>query len=135
MSQTFQINDRVKVTNTKSPYFYFYGTVADYQPFNLKEFQVDFDQGGSSWFEDHELTYVYQTNFTSSNANLSNSIFGSQGFTDDLKSIWKGSNYSNNRCFHKWKPTVLIYTTVYDCEICKMKKEDYDNTQDDGVPF
>jgi hypothetical protein len=128
MSQVFQINDRVRVTSFKSTYYQFEGIVCDFQPWNMKEYKVDFDIGGSAWFEDSELTYSSTT---------SASIFGSQGFSAELKGIWDNTTvYSNQRCHHKWKGTKLIFTEVFDCEYCGMKKEDYDNPKfDDDTPF
>lgn len=32
-------------------------------------------------------------------------------------------------CYHDWKPTVLIISTVYDCTKCGIKKEDYEKWQ------
>lgn len=29
-------------------------------------------------------------------------------------------------CNHEWKAVELIYSTVYDCKKCGMKREDYD---------
>lgn len=29
-------------------------------------------------------------------------------------------------CRHKWKPILLLNTTVYDCDLCGMKKEECD---------
>ena len=29
-------------------------------------------------------------------------------------------------CFHNWKETVLIVSTVYDCTKCGIKKEDWE---------
>lgn len=34
------------------------------------------------------------------------------------------------KCQHKWKATVLIVSTVFDCELCGIKKEDYDKEQE-----
>lgn len=35
----------------------------------------------------------------------------------------KGNSYKR-KCVHKWKSTLLIRTTVFDCELCGAKKED-----------
>ena len=32
-------------------------------------------------------------------------------------------------CYHDWKPTILIVSTVYDCTKCGIKKEDYEKWQ------
>lgn len=34
--------------------------------------------------------------------------------------------FSQKVCNHKWKPIVLITSTVYDCEKCEVKKEEYE---------
>lgn len=31
---------------------------------------------------------------------------------------------SNASCHHDWKPTLLIFSTVYDCKKCGKKKEE-----------
>jgi hypothetical protein len=34
--------------------------------------------------------------------------------------------YKRQRCWHVWKPILLLTTTVYDCENCGIKKENYE---------
>lgn len=38
-------------------------------------------------------------------------------------------------CDHKWKPTILIVSVVYDCTKCNIKKEDYENWKNKQKPF
>lgn len=33
--------------------------------------------------------------------------------------------FSQKICNHKWKPIVLFSSTVYDCDSCGVKQEDY----------
>jgi hypothetical protein len=51
---------------------------------------------------------------------------------------WDWENYYNEQqsfpvevepttgtfCVHKWKATLLIFSSVYDCEVCGKKKEE-----------
>lgn len=50
------------------------------------------------------------------------------------KYIWGDSDWMREDppCFHQWKKTLLIYTAVYDCSECGMKKEDYDEKEKKG---
>lgn len=34
------------------------------------------------------------------------------------------TQHSETKCNHKWKPTLLVFSTVFDCEHCNMKQED-----------
>jgi hypothetical protein len=34
--------------------------------------------------------------------------------------------FKNTRCFHKWKETKLVFSSVYDCELCGKKREELD---------
>lgn len=31
---------------------------------------------------------------------------------------------TESKCKHKWKATKLVFSTVYDCELCNIKQED-----------
>lgn len=35
-------------------------------------------------------------------------------------------NWTQRYCSHEWIPILLITSTVYDCKLCKVKKEDYE---------
>ena len=36
-------------------------------------------------------------------------------------------DWKQKACYHAWKPTVLIISTVYDCTKCGVKKEQYED--------
>jgi hypothetical protein len=36
------------------------------------------------------------------------------------------SEYDRIYCDHSWKPILLVFSTVFDCRKCGMKKEDYE---------
>jgi hypothetical protein len=40
-------------------------------------------------------------------------------------------NWEQRTCFHDWKKTVLIISTVYDCTKCGVKKEEYDKWEEE----
>lgn len=62
------------------------------------------------WFPDDEelatYTFEYEGNVFSGDSN------------------WGINKEVNEKCSHKWKPILLLFSTVYDCEICGKKKED-----------
>ena len=45
-------------------------------------------------------------------------------FTLEGDSNWGIRDQEKTTCSHKWKPTLLVFSTVYDCEICGKKKEE-----------
>lgn len=44
----------------------------------------------------------------------------------NYKQIAKDHKEQILSCSHKWKSTQLIFTTVQDCEMCLVKKEEWD---------
>jgi DNA-directed RNA polymerase subunit RPC12/RpoP len=38
----------------------------------------------------------------------------------------KSIEYKRQRCWHNFKPILLLISTVYDCEYCGIKKENWE---------
>jgi hypothetical protein len=66
-----------------------------------------------SWLEDYDY-------YTSPDA----------GYEDHSNITW-----TQKTCFHDWKATQLIISTVYDCKKCNVKKEEYDKWASNQDPF
>jgi hypothetical protein len=45
---------------------------------------------------------------------------------DSDKEIEKPERSYNKFCLHVWKPILLLTSTVFNCEKCGIKKEDYE---------
>jgi len=41
-------------------------------------------------------------------------------------------DWNQKYCFHEWKSTLLIISTVYDCKKCGVKKEVFDKWKNQG---
>jgi len=44
-------------------------------------------------------------------------------YDDEVQKDAATPNQASFFCFHAWKPTLLIYSTVWDCKFCGAKKE------------
>lgn len=117
----YKINEKVIVSKRTSLYNGKEGTIVGSDHL-YDRYMVEFESGSIfttndiEWFDEDEI----------------------YSLPNDNKS-WQNTKpsiiFNNSRCNHKWKSILLLTTTVFNCQYCGLKKEDYDNNDDFGVPF
>lgn len=54
-------------------------------------------------------------------------MWGTDGYyLEDDESVGSPYYISKSFCIHSWKPVLLLTTTVWDCEKCGKKKEEWE---------
>lgn len=143
MSFAFEIDDDVKITDSWNPH---YGEIATIHHrrttlLGYNEYDVKI-QGSKYWggytietFEEAQLKIWTSAQMKSQLkpgvlSAISNTISPSDYewvVKTPMKSILSG------KCYHDWKETKLIFTSVYDCKKCGRKKEEVDKENSESL--
>lgn len=121
--RVFDDGDKVEITYPGSIYYGQRGYIESYDPTSWEEYTVRmYYDNNVVRFTDRSMKYIGGPKMPPT-PNFMN------------KYVEKSSNFNNKRCFHEWKSTRLIYTEVWDCKHCGIKKEDADKPVEDDCPF